>query len=271
MVDSPILSYIDVWHANFLPPRFIVGEARELGQRYTCSNELAPPRDKLAERVSRCLHELAHTPVEPEAPIQEAPIQPEIPAEPEAPIQETEQVAVEFVNSETESDRDEDMVTRKTMTIDHFMPGSKQTTQQQPSQSRGQTPPAPPSPSPPSNRSQKRQLTAEQTLAGQRDAQARTPPPPLNHQEVPSSKNHRFRSERTWCPPPKQHQRGNLHSNWTTNLFPRVLAYECGRKVKGVVLPKAWCTTSFYPRTCMTLRRGRKNPWEEGCSGILSQ
>ena len=111
MVDSPILSYIDVWHANFLPPRFIVGEARELGQRYTCSNELAPPRDKSAERVSRCLHELAHTPVKPEA-----------------PIQETEQVAIEFVNSETESDRDEDMVTRKTMTIDHFMPSSRQTT-----------------------------------------------------------------------------------------------------------------------------------------------
>ena len=137
MVDSPILSYIDVWHANFLPPRFIVGEARELGQRYTCSNELAPPRDKSAERVSRCLHELAHTPVKPEAPIQEAPVQPEIPAEPEAPIQETEQVAVEFVNSETESDRDEDMVTRKTMTIDRFVPSTRSTTQQQPSQGHG--------------------------------------------------------------------------------------------------------------------------------------
>ena len=123
LVDSPLLSYIDVWYANFLPPRFIVGEARELGQRYTCSNELTPLRDESAEHVSRCLHELAHTPVEPEAPIQEAPIQPEIPTEPEAPIQETEQVAVEFVNSETKSDRDEDMVTRKTMIINRFMPG----------------------------------------------------------------------------------------------------------------------------------------------------
>ena len=88
----------------------------------------APLQDESAKRVSRYLHELAHAPVEPEAPIQEAPVQPEIPAEPEAPIQETEQVAVEFVNSETKSDRDEDIVTRKTMTVDRFMPGSRQTT-----------------------------------------------------------------------------------------------------------------------------------------------
>ena len=40
LVDSPLLSYIDVRHANFLPPKFIVGEARELGRRYTCSDEL---------------------------------------------------------------------------------------------------------------------------------------------------------------------------------------------------------------------------------------
>ena len=107
-------------------------------------------------------------PVEPEAPVQEALTPPEIPAESEASVREAEQVATEFVNSpETESDRDEDMVTtRKTMMIDHFVPGTRQTAQQQPSQGCGQTPPAPPPPSPPSSRSRKRQCTIEPTLAG---------------------------------------------------------------------------------------------------------
>ena len=59
---------------------FTVGEAQELGWRYTCSDELTPLRDELAERVSRRLHELAHMPIKPKAPIQEALIQPEIPA-----------------------------------------------------------------------------------------------------------------------------------------------------------------------------------------------
>ena len=31
LVDSPLLSYIDVQHANFLPPRLTVGKARDLG------------------------------------------------------------------------------------------------------------------------------------------------------------------------------------------------------------------------------------------------
>ena len=78
----------------------------------------------------RACTSLAHAPVEPKAPVQEAPIPPEIPAESEASVREAEQVATEFVNSpETESDRDEDMVTRKTMTIDRFVPGTKQTVQ----------------------------------------------------------------------------------------------------------------------------------------------
>ena len=55
LVDSPLLSYIDVRHANFLPPWFTVGEARDLGWQYTCSDELAPLRDELTERVSRRL------------------------------------------------------------------------------------------------------------------------------------------------------------------------------------------------------------------------
>ena len=73
LVDSPLFSYIDVRHANFLPSRFMVGEARELGRRYTCLDELAPLRDESAERVSRRLRELTHAPVENEAPVQEEP------------------------------------------------------------------------------------------------------------------------------------------------------------------------------------------------------
>ena len=63
LVDSPLLSYIDVRHANFLPPKFTVGEARELGRRYTCLDELAPLWDESAKHVSRCLRELAHAPI----------------------------------------------------------------------------------------------------------------------------------------------------------------------------------------------------------------
>ena len=60
LVDSPLLSYIDVRHANFLPSRLTVGEARVLDPRYTCSDELAPIRDESAECVSRRRRELVH-------------------------------------------------------------------------------------------------------------------------------------------------------------------------------------------------------------------
>ena len=42
LVDSPLLSYIEVRYANFLPPKLTTGEAREFGWRFTCSDELAP-------------------------------------------------------------------------------------------------------------------------------------------------------------------------------------------------------------------------------------
>ena len=42
LVDSPLLSYIDVRHANFLPPTLTIGEAKDLGKHYTYSDELAP-------------------------------------------------------------------------------------------------------------------------------------------------------------------------------------------------------------------------------------
>ena len=111
LVNSPLLSYIDVRHANFLPPRLTVGEARDLGPRYTCSDELAPIRDESVERVSRRRRELAHQQVEQEAPPQ---------AEPEAPAQAEEAVVELVSSSRTESE----MVTRKVMTISRFMLGA---------------------------------------------------------------------------------------------------------------------------------------------------
>ena len=38
LVDNPLLSYIDVRHASFLPLQLTVGEARDLGPRYTTAD-----------------------------------------------------------------------------------------------------------------------------------------------------------------------------------------------------------------------------------------
>ena len=93
-------------------------------------DELTPLRDELAEQLSRHLRELAHAPVENEAPIQEEPAQPKELVELENPTQGIKQVTGEFVNfSDTEFDRGGDMVTRKTMTIDRFVPEARQTAQ----------------------------------------------------------------------------------------------------------------------------------------------
>ena len=70
------------------------------------------------------------------------PVQPEAPIELEAPVQEAEEEIVEFVNSpETKSNQGEDMVTRRAMKINCFVPGARPAAQQQLPQGRGQTPP----------------------------------------------------------------------------------------------------------------------------------
>lgn len=67
LVDSLLISYIDVRHAKFLPPTLTTGEARNLGPRYTTADDLAPMRDEYTERVSQ--NRKRHVVVEqPEAP-----------------------------------------------------------------------------------------------------------------------------------------------------------------------------------------------------------
>ena len=73
-MDSPLLSYIDIWHANFLPPSLTLGEAWDLGPQYTTREDRAPVRDELAEHVSQSRK--VHVPVEKsKAPAQ--PVEPE--------------------------------------------------------------------------------------------------------------------------------------------------------------------------------------------------
>ena len=105
----------------------MAGEARELGRRYTCSDELAPLRDKSAECVSQCLRELTYATVKEEVPVQEEPAKPEEPGEPKVLVQSTEQATIDITYlSDTESGLCGDMVTRKTMMINRFVPDARQ-------------------------------------------------------------------------------------------------------------------------------------------------
>ena len=134
LVDSPLLSYINVRYASFLPSKLTTGEAREFGRCFTCSDELAPLRDESAERVSRRLRELAHKAIQQEDPVQEQAQPKNPPAEPEQPATEAE-----------DNQPGENMVSRRVMTIDRFVPGARQPMQPPPSQGRSQVPHPPPS------------------------------------------------------------------------------------------------------------------------------
>ena len=118
LVDNPLLSYIDVRYANFLPPTLTIGEVRDFGQCFTCSDELAPLRDKSTERVSRHLRELAHEAVQQEGLVQEQSQPENPPAETQQPVVEVAALSVEAIHPGGR------MVLRKVMTIDRFVPGA---------------------------------------------------------------------------------------------------------------------------------------------------
>ena len=102
LVDNPHLSYIDVRHTRFLPPSLTIREARDLGPRYTTVEDRA-----LVRESAKCVSQSRKT---------------HIPVEgPDSPVQVAEPVAVESANpSEVEADLGEEMVTRRTLTIDRF-------------------------------------------------------------------------------------------------------------------------------------------------------
>ena len=52
LVDSPLLSYIDVQHANLLPPQLMIDKAWDLGPQYINVKDCAQIRGALAELVS---------------------------------------------------------------------------------------------------------------------------------------------------------------------------------------------------------------------------
>ena len=62
LVDSPLLSYIDVRHPSFLPPNLTVGEARDLGPRLVWAELLVPMRDASTDSVFQ--GRTVHRPIE---------------------------------------------------------------------------------------------------------------------------------------------------------------------------------------------------------------
>ena len=162
LVDSPLLSYIDVRYVNFLLPKLTTGEAREFGRRFTCSDELAPLRDESAEQVSRRLREIAHEAIQQEDQVQEQPNPENPPAEPQQQVIEAAALLAEAIQPGGR------MVSRKVMTIDRFVPGARQPNQPPPSQGRGQVPQPPPSSQ--AGQARKKQKVTDQPSTGPGDA-----------------------------------------------------------------------------------------------------
>ncbi|XP_050259194.1 uncharacterized protein LOC126704218 [Quercus robur] len=131
LVDSPLLSYIDVRYVNFLPPKLTTGEAREFGRRFTTADELVPLRDDSAEQVSRRLRERAHEAIQQGDQAQEQ-------AHPEDPPAEHQQQVTDAANLLAEAIQPgASMVARRIMTLDRFVPGARPTNQPPPTQGRG--------------------------------------------------------------------------------------------------------------------------------------
>ena len=124
LVDSPLLSYIDIRPANFLPPSLTTGETQDLGPCYTTAEDLALVKNESVKRVSRS-HK-AHIPIE----------------RPNTPAQVAEAAIAEPANPEAEANL-EDMVMRRTLSIDHFLPNTRLASQPQQPLTWDRTPPLP--------------------------------------------------------------------------------------------------------------------------------
>lgn len=107
--DSPLLSYIDVWHPNFLPPNLAVGKAWDLGPRLVRANSLLLGRGASANFVFQ--GRAVHISVK----------------EPHVEVQPTDQEEAESVNSLSAKDEQAEgkMVVRRNMTAYRFLPGGR--------------------------------------------------------------------------------------------------------------------------------------------------
>lgn len=61
LMDSPLLSYIDVWHPNFFPSNLTVGEARDFSPWIVRAESLELVSDKSTNLVSQ--NSIVHRPV----------------------------------------------------------------------------------------------------------------------------------------------------------------------------------------------------------------
>ena len=91
------MSYTDVWHTNFFPPKLTSSKARDIGPHYTTMDDLAPIRGESTKCVSQSRK--AHVPIK-------------VPVD---PVLLTEQET-------TEVELDAEMVTRRKMTVGQFLP-----------------------------------------------------------------------------------------------------------------------------------------------------
>ena len=112
-MDSPLLSSIDVRHLNFLPPYLTVGKAWDLGTWLVRAESLVPVMDASADFVfqGRAVHRLVE--------------------EPQAQVQPTDQVTAELVNSSEVEQGEDEMVVRRTMKANWFLPSARPAQQQQ--------------------------------------------------------------------------------------------------------------------------------------------
>ena len=120
-VDNPLLSYIDIQHANFLPPLLTTSEAQDLSPRYTTAEDLASIKDESAKRVSQALREQKHIPVKGNA------------GQAQAAKQEV-----------AEGEQEAEMVIKRKLIANRFLSGSRPLAQPQQAHAKDRTPPPPP-------------------------------------------------------------------------------------------------------------------------------